>query len=76
MTSTTAPESRGFTFNFEFSSVSELVERLKKIDYQRLKTFFGTLAERLAQKTDADVYVFDGGGEILGSFSRTVKDEK
>ena len=63
-------------FNFEFSSVSELVERLKKIDYERLKTFFGTLAERLAQKTDADVYVFDGSGEILGSFSRTVKDEK
>ncbi len=54
-------------FDFEFSSVSELVERLKKADYERLKTFFSTLAEKLSQKTDADVYVFDNRGDILGS---------
>jgi cobalt-precorrin-5B (C1)-methyltransferase len=55
-------------FDFEFSSVSELVERLKKTNYERLKTFFATLAEKLSQKTDADVYVFDNSGEILGCF--------
>ena len=55
-------------FDFEFSSVGELVERLKKTDYERLKTFFDTLAEKLSQKTDADVYVFDNSGDILGYF--------
>ena len=55
-------------FDFEFSSVSELVERLKKTDYERLKMFFATLAEELSRKTDADVYVFDNSGEILGCF--------
>ena len=55
-------------FDFEFSSVGELVERLKKTDYERLKTFFDTLAEDLSQKTDADVYVFDNRGDILGCF--------
>ena len=55
-------------FDFEFSSVGQLVERLKKADYERLKTFFDTLAEELSQKTDADVYVFDSSGDMLGCF--------
>ena len=55
-------------FDFEFSSVSELVERLKRTDYERLKTFFGTRAEELSRKTDADVYVFDNSGDMLGCF--------
>lgn len=54
-------------FDFEFSSIGELVERLKRADYKHLKTFFGTLAEDLARKTDADVYVFDNSGDILGN---------
>ena len=62
-------------FDFEFSSVGELVERLKKANYERLSAFFGTLAEDLSRKTDADVYVFDNSGDILGYFSRTGKDE-
>jgi len=53
-------------FDFEFSSVGELVERLKRADYERLKTFFGTLAEDLSRKNGADVYVFDNSGDILG----------
>jgi len=55
-------------FDFEFSSVSELVERLKKTDYERLKTLFDTLAGKLSQKTDADVYVFDNSGDMLACF--------
>ena len=55
-------------FDFEFSSVGELVEQLKKTDYERLKTFFATLAGKLSQKTDADVYVFDNSGDMLGCF--------
>lgn len=58
-------------FDFEFSSVGELVERLKRADYERLKAFFGTLAEELSRKTDADVYVFDNSEDILGVFSST-----
>lgn len=53
-------------FDFEFSSIGELVERLKRADYKHLKTFFGTLAEDLSRKTEADVYVFDNSGDILG----------
>jgi cobalt-precorrin-5B (C1)-methyltransferase len=53
-------------FDFEFSSIGELVERLKRADYKHLKTFFGTLAEDLSRKTDADVYVLDNSGDILG----------
>jgi cobalt-precorrin-5B (C1)-methyltransferase len=53
-------------FDFEFSSIGELVERLKRADYKRLKAFFNTLAEELSRKTDADVYVFDNSGDILG----------
>lgn len=53
-------------FDFEFSSIGELVERLKRADYKHLKTFFGTLAEDLSRKTDADVYVFDNSGDMLG----------
>ncbi|MBA5941969.1 MAG: cobalt-precorrin-5B (C(1))-methyltransferase [Methanophagales archaeon] len=60
-------------FDFEFSSVSELVERLKKTDYKRLKTFFETLAEDLSQKTDADIYVFDNSGDIMGCFIKNGK---
>lgn len=60
-------------FDFEFSSVGELVERLKKVDYERLRTFFGTLAEDLSRKTDADVYVFDNSGDTLGVFSSNGK---
>ncbi|NQE05673.1 hypothetical protein C5S32_07375 [ANME-1 cluster archaeon GoMg1] len=55
-------------FDFEFSSVGELVERLKKTDYERLKTFFDTLAEELSRKNNADVYVFDSSGDIIGCF--------
>jgi hypothetical protein len=62
-------------FDFEFSSVGELVERLKKTDYGRLKTFFATLAGKLSQKTDADVYVFDNSGDIMECF-RKMKNEK
>ena len=54
-------------FDFEFGSVGELVERMKKINYEGLKAFFGTLAKELSRKTDADVYVFDNCGDILGS---------
>ncbi len=54
-------------FDFEFSSIGELVERLKRADYERLRSFFGTLAEDLARKTGADVYVFDNSGNILGN---------
>jgi len=54
-------------FDFEFSSVGELVERLKRTDYERLKAFFGTLAEDLSRKNDADVYVFDNSEDILGT---------
>ena len=60
-------------FDFEFSSVGQLVERLKKTDYERIKAFFGNLAEDLSQKTDADVYVFDNSGDIMGCF---LKNEK
>jgi cobalt-precorrin-5B (C1)-methyltransferase len=55
-------------FDLEFSSVAELVERLKRTDYERLKTFFVGLAEELSRKTDADVYVFDNSGDTLGRF--------
>ena len=55
-------------FDFEFSSVGQLVEQLKKTDYERLKTFFGSRAEELSRKTDADVYVFDNSGDMLGCF--------
>ena len=55
-------------FDFEFSSVGQLVEQLKKTDYERLKAFFGNLAEELSRKTDADVYVFDNSGDIIGCF--------
>jgi cobalt-precorrin-5B (C1)-methyltransferase len=54
-------------FDLEFSSIGELVERLKRADYERLKAFFNTLAEDLSRKTDADVYVFDNSGDILGA---------
>ena len=60
-------------FDFEFSSIGELVERLKRADDERLRTFFGTLAEDLSRKTDADVYVFDNSGDILGVFPSTGK---
>jgi len=60
-------------FDFEFSSIGELVERVKRADYKHLKTFFGTLAEDLSRKTDADVYVFDNSGDILGVYSSTEK---
>ncbi|MDI6811450.1 MAG: cobalt-precorrin-5B (C(1))-methyltransferase [archaeon] len=53
-------------FDFEFSSIGELVERVKRADYKHLKSFFGTLAEDLSRKTEADVYVFDNSGDILG----------
>jgi len=54
--------------DFEFGSVSEFSERPKSADYERLKSFFQTLAEDLARKTGADVYVFYNSGETLGSF--------
>ena len=62
-------------FDFEFSSVGQLVERLKKTDYERLKTFFDTLAEDLSQKTDADVYVFDNSGDMQGCFPQTENEK-
>jgi cobalt-precorrin-5B (C1)-methyltransferase len=55
-------------FDLEFSTVAELVERLKRTDYERLKSFFHALAEDLARKTGADVYVFDNSSDTLGSF--------
>ncbi len=57
-------------FDLEFSTVAELVERLKSTDYERLKSFFHALAEDLARKNGADVYVFDNSGDTLGSFIR------
>jgi cobalt-precorrin-5B (C1)-methyltransferase len=60
-------------FDFEFSSIGELVERVKRADYKHLRTFFGTLAEDLSRKTEADVYVFDNSGDILGVYSSTEK---
>ncbi|RLG38540.1 hypothetical protein DRN79_01435 [Methanosarcinales archaeon] len=56
-------------FNFEFSSVGELVERLKREDYRQLKEFFGKLADELSIKTGAEVYVFDNSGELIGMSS-------
>ncbi len=58
-------------FDLEFSTVAELVERLKSTDYERLKSFFHALAEDLARKTGADVYVFDNSSDTLGSFIRS-----
>jgi len=55
-------------FDLEFSTVAELVERLKVADYERLKSFFHALAEDLARKNGADVYVFDNSGDTVGSF--------
>ena len=55
-------------FDFEFSSIGELVERVKRTDYERLKTFFRSLAEDLSRKSGADVYVFDNSGDVLGCF--------
>ena len=55
-------------FDIEFSTVAELVERLKNTDYERLSSFFQTLAEELARKTGADVHVFDNSGDTLGRF--------
>ncbi|NQE52438.1 Cobalt-precorrin-5B C(1)-methyltransferase [ANME-1 cluster archaeon GoMg3.2] len=57
-------------FDLEFSTVAELVERLKVADYERLKSFFHALAEDLARKNSADVYVFDNSGDTVGSFIR------
>ena len=57
-------------FDLEFSTVAELVERLKSTDYERLKSFFHALAADLARKNGADVYVFDNSGDTLGSFIR------
>jgi hypothetical protein len=37
-------------FDFEFSSVGQLVEQLKNTDYERLKTFFDTLQESYHRK--------------------------
>jgi len=62
-------------FDFEFSSVGELVERLKKTDYERLKTFFDTLAGKLSQKTNADVYVFDSSGDMLACFPQAENEK-
>ena len=58
-------------FDLEFSTVAELVELLKITDYECLKLFFQTLAEDLARKTGADVYVFDNSSDTLGSFIRS-----
>ena len=55
-------------FDLEFSTVAELVERLKVADYERLVSFFRTLAADLARKTGADVYVFDNSSDTLGAF--------
>ncbi|NAT11081.1 hypothetical protein C4E22_06005 [ANME-1 cluster archaeon AG-394-G06] len=55
-------------FDLEFSTVAELVELLKSTDYERLKSFFHALAEDLARKNGADVYVFDNSGDTVGSF--------
>ena len=63
-------------FDFEFSSIGGLVERLKRADYERLKTFFDTLAEDLSRKNDADVYVFDNSGDMVGCFSHMENNEK
>ncbi len=63
-------------FDLEFSSVGELVERLKSADYERLKAFFHTLAEALSRKTGADVYVFDNSGDVLGSFLQTENEKQ
>jgi hypothetical protein len=41
---------------------------LKSTDYERLKSFFRTLAADLARKTGADVYVFDNSSDTLGVF--------
>jgi cobalt-precorrin-5B (C1)-methyltransferase len=62
-------------FDFEFSSVGELVERLKRADYERLKSFFGSLAEELSRKTGADVYVFDNSEDVLGCFPQTENEK-
>ena len=58
-------------FDLEFRTVAELVELLKITDYECLKLFFQTLAEDLARKTGADVYVFDNSSDTLGSFIRS-----
>lgn len=58
-------------FDLEFSTVAELVELLKSTDHERLKSFFHALAEDLARKTGADVYVFDNNSDTLGSFIRS-----
>jgi cobalt-precorrin-5B (C1)-methyltransferase len=55
-------------FDLEFSTVAELVERLKVADEERLESFFQTLAADLARKTGADVYVFDNSSDTLGAF--------
>jgi hypothetical protein len=58
-------------FDLEFSTVAELVERLKVADEERLVSFFQTLAEDLARKNGADVYVFDNNSDTFGSFIRS-----
>jgi len=54
-------------FDVKFSSVRELVELLRENQKSKLESFFNSLAEKLAQKTDADVYVFDYTGDTLAS---------
>ena len=55
-------------FDLEFSTVAELVKRLKVADEERLVSLFRTLAEDLARKNGADVYVFDNSSDTFGSF--------
>ena len=55
-------------FDLEFSTVAELVKRLKVADEERLVSLFQTLAEELARKKGADVYVFDNSSDTFGSF--------
>jgi cobalt-precorrin-5B (C1)-methyltransferase len=62
-------------FDCEFSSMDELVERLKINGTEQLKMFFQTLAEEVARKTNADVYVFDDSGDIPGCFIRSSDSE-
>lgn len=56
-------EPREYFANLKFNSVRELVELLEMDEKSR---FFNMLAVKLAHKTNAEVYVFDYEGNILG----------
>lgn len=60
-------------FDVKFSSIRELVELLRKNQKSKIEKIFNSLAEKLAQKTGADVYVFDYEGGILGSYIAQIR---